>query len=73
MAEELDKYRTELLQTVQKLNESYDKIIITLSGGALGLSVIFLKDVIKDNKLESPELLIWSWALFITSPTVPRI
>ncbi len=43
MDEDLKEYRSSLLQTIQKLNESYDKLIITLSGGALGLSIVFFE------------------------------
>jgi hypothetical protein len=69
MGEDLKEYRSSLLQTVQKLNESYDKLIITLSGGALGLSFAFLKDVIKENQIQYHGLLIAAWGFFIMSLT----
>jgi hypothetical protein len=67
MEKDLKEYRKYLIQTVQKLNENYDKLIITLSGGALALSLVFLKDVIKKNQIQEPILLIMAWGLFIAS------
>jgi len=67
MEKDLKEYRTYLIQTVQKLNENYDKLIITLSGGALALSLVFLKDVIKENQIQEPILLIAAWGFFIAS------
>lgn len=67
MDKDLKEYRTELIRTVQKLNENYDKLIVTLAGGALGLSIVFLKDVIKQDQIQSPTLLFVAWILFILS------
>lgn len=69
MDKDLKEYRTNLIQTVQKLNENYDKLIITLSGGSLALSLTFLKDVIKGNEIQGPILLIVAWGFFIVSLT----
>lgn len=69
MNKDLKDYRTGLIQTVEKLNDNYDKLIITLSGGALALSLTFLKDIIKENSIHSPNYLILSWGLFIMSLT----
>ena len=67
MAEDLKKYRVSLTETVRALNESYDKMLLTLSGGALGLSIAFLKDVVALENLKNPEFLLWSWVAFIVS------
>lgn len=67
MDKDLKEYRSRLIQTVEKLNENYDKLIITLSGGALVLSLTFLKDVVKETPIYSPEYLISAWVLFIIS------
>jgi hypothetical protein len=69
MNKDLKEYRTGLIQTVEKLNDNYDKLIITLSGGALALSLTFLKDIVKDTTIRSPEYLLLSWGLFILSLT----
>ncbi len=36
MEEELIKYRQGLIDTQRNLNESYDKLLVTLSGGLKG-------------------------------------
>ena len=67
MSKELKEYRESLVETLRFLNESYDKLLITLSGGALGLSITFLKDVIELDNINAPKLLVSSWFLFILS------
>ena len=67
MDEELKKYRHGLIDTQRKLNESYDKLLITLSGGALALSITFLKDVIGTKAIIYPQLILISWGLFVLS------
>lgn len=53
----LDDYRRALVAAEQKAQEDYDKHVIALSGGALGISFLFLKDVIGGRPIE------WDWAL----------
>lgn len=67
MADDLKQYRASLIETVRALNESYDKMLLTLSGGALALSIAFLKDVVTLENLKNPELLLLSWGAFIVS------
>lgn len=69
MNKDLKEYRAGLIQTVEKLNNNYDKLIITLSGGALALSLTFLKDIVKQGSIHYPIYLILSWGLFILSLT----
>lgn len=65
--EEIAKYRNVLVATQQKLNESYDKLIVALSGGALGLSLTFLKDLVNIENMVRPTLLLFAWAMFVVS------
>jgi hypothetical protein len=65
--DELKEYRSGLVETQRKLNESYDKLIITLSGGSLALSITFLKDIIGSNQINHPILLLIAWGLFVLS------
>ena len=65
----LDAYRQNLYDVQVKLSESYDKLIITLSGGALALSITFLKDIIKVDNIVSSWLLLSAWGLFVVSLT----
>jgi hypothetical protein len=41
------EYRNWLVAADQKASEAYDKAVMTLAGGALGLSLTFLKDIVK--------------------------
>jgi hypothetical protein len=43
---EAQQYRALLVQTWQKTQDDIDKAILSLSGGALGVSFVFLKDIV---------------------------
>ena len=61
MDEDLRQYRNHLVTAEQKSQEDFDKTLITLSGGALGISFAFVKDVIGNSPMLSAYLLIWAW------------
>ncbi len=61
------EYRNLLISTQHQLNDSYDKLVVTLSGGALALSITFLKDIVSLKDAEFVWMLILSWSLFILS------
>lgn len=61
---EISKYRGTLLDIQQHMQASYDKAVIALSGGALGLSFTFLKEVAKGEPLQNTRCLIASWILW---------
>ena len=61
------EYRNQLLESEQKIGESYDKTLITLSGGALGLTITFIKDIVNTDKIYCITLLISSWIAWIVS------
>jgi hypothetical protein len=44
MSDHTSDYRSLLVQTWQKAQDDFDKAVLSLSGGALGVSFIFLKD-----------------------------
>jgi hypothetical protein len=69
MEKDLKEYRKGLIQTAINLNESYDKLTVTLAGGALALSIAFIKDIIKEIPIKAPVLLFMSWGMFIASLT----
>jgi len=60
-AEILAEYRKLLVTAEQKSQEDFDKTVLSLSGGALGISFVFLKDVIGSNPIMSPTLLLIAW------------
>lgn len=55
------EHRKHLVAVDQKSQEDFDKTVLSLSGGALGISFVFLKDVIGPNPIQSPELLFAAW------------
>lgn len=66
----LAEYRGLLTKTEQDSQSEYDKAVLALSGGALGLSFAFTKDVVGTKDLIYSSLLLaaWiSWALSSTS------
>lgn len=67
MDAELKKYRASLIETLRFLNESYDKLLVTLSGGALGISIAFLKDIVSLEHVRRPNLLLFAWLAFVLS------
>ncbi len=61
MEKELKEYRNHLILAEQKAQEDYDKTIIALSGGGLGISFAFLENVVGANAIISSRLLFSSW------------
>lgn len=60
-------YRTSLVTAEQKLQEDLDKMIVSLSGGALGVSFIFLKDIVGGRPIAAHWLLMAAWGLWAAS------
>jgi hypothetical protein len=54
-------YRDLLQQIEMDMQSQYDKAIITLSGGGLGISLTFLKDVVLAHGIKGGWFLIASW------------
>lgn len=65
--EHLLKYRDTLVSADQKAQEEFDKAVLALSGGALGVSLVFLKDIIGSNPIKLPELLMAAWVCWAFS------
>lgn len=62
-----DGYRHGLVQLEQKSQESYDKTLVALSGGALGLSLTFITDIVT---LKTAQRLLWlemAWVFWALS------
>lgn len=65
--EQIRRYRDWLVQAEQKAQEDFDKTVLALSGGGIGVSLTYIKDVLHDT-LKSPWLITvawFSWALSI--------
>lgn len=65
-----DEYRKVLIELEQKSQNDYDKSIISLASGALGLSLFFYRDVIGENEVVCPSLLTYSWWVLAASIVV---
>jgi hypothetical protein len=67
LPDHLVDYRKFLVAAEQKSQEDFDKAVLTLSGGAPGISFTFLKDIVGANPITEPTFLIWSWRLWAGS------
>lgn len=64
----LEKYRDYLLESLRLLNHGYDKAVLTLSGGALVLSLAFTTGFLNpDETIKGAKYLVFAWCLFIFS------
>lgn len=59
--------RNKLIDGEQDYSKSYDKYVLTLSGGALALSVTFIHDIIGDGPVRVPALIVLAWISFTLS------
>lgn len=55
------EYRKVLVAADQKGQEEFDKAVLALSGGGLGVSIVFLKDIVGTSAIELPLLLMGAW------------
>lgn len=67
LSPEAMEYRKRLGELESQAQDSYDKAVITLSGGALGLSLIFVKDVAGPTGLPHLHLALTAWLLWTIS------
>jgi hypothetical protein len=54
-------YRKMLIECEQKSQEQYDKAVIVLSGGALAISIAFVKDIIGEHTPVYTIFLAFAW------------
>jgi hypothetical protein len=57
----LDEYRRWLVAADQKTQEDFDKTVLTLSGGALGVSFAFFKDIVGPHSSVQTLCLLAAW------------
>ena len=58
------EHRKYLIESELDVAKSYDRWLLTLSGGALGLSMTFAGDIASDSGVTSPSLLLVGWLGF---------
>lgn len=62
------EYRKHCVEARQKAQVDFDKILLVLAGGALGLSLTFVKEVLGANVVPSSKFLLGSgWVLLVAS------
>jgi len=69
MNDQTDDYRNTLIRAEQAVGSGFDKTLITLSGGALGLTITFIKDIVGEKDIVCPSLALSSWILWALSLT----
>lgn len=60
----LAEYRDYIVNAEQKSQDSYDKAVLSLSSGALGISIAFIKDIIGSKPVSMKLFLFLSWGLW---------
>ncbi len=58
------QHREFLMQGALEESKSFEKYLVTLSGGALGLSIAVVKDIVSNPASETRWLLVATWFLF---------
>lgn len=62
MDKQTEEYRAHLVEARQKAFEDFDKTVLTLSGGALAVSMTFVKDLVGPGVLVYQRCLLSAWA-----------
>jgi hypothetical protein len=60
-------YRQHLVEAREKAQADYDKTIVLLAGGALGLSLTFVSDIVGNDVPLATSSLSWGWSLLVAS------
>jgi hypothetical protein len=63
----LEGYRAHVIVAEQKAVEEFDKAVMALSGGSLGFSIAFIKDIVGTGEMISIHWLLLSWLTWIIS------
>ncbi len=69
MDDKISSYRNHLILAEQKAQEDFDKTVVSVSGGALGVTFIFLKDLIGAGPIFYRGCLFFAWACWGMSIT----
>ena len=70
MSEDItSRYRQALETLKQNSQESYDKTVLSLSAGALGVSFAFVTDIVGDWPAQRPGYLFAAWLFWGVSVT----
>lgn len=67
MADELEDYRKHLAAAEQKAQEDFDKTLIALAGGGLGVSFTFVDKFLNGHVPSAVPFLYYSWIVWSAS------
>lgn len=62
-----EEHRAHLVEAREKAFENFDKTVLLLSGGALGVSITFVKDLVGPGMLLGQRCLLASWICWALS------
>ena len=65
--DEVREYRSLLISTQQRAQEAYDRTLVLLSGGALGVSFAFVTQFLADRAPISIGCLAFAWGAWVLS------
>lgn len=67
--DQVSEYRKSLLSLEQQMQSGYDKAVMALSGGALGVSMTFLNEVVLKQGIQDGCYLLTAWICWGLSVT----
>lgn len=67
--DEISAYRGQLIEIERQMQSAYDKAVMALSGGALGISFTFIKDIADKSTLSHTNYLLAAWVMWGLSVT----
>jgi hypothetical protein len=67
LEDDLIAYKKSLLESEKKMQESYDKSVMTLSGGAIGISFTLFVQIITKSDISHAGWFVSAWLCWMTS------
>lgn len=69
-SDQISAYRSTLVALESQMQSAYDKAVMTLSGGALAVSMTFVKDIADKAALRNTGCLLTAWIMWGLSVAV---
>lgn len=60
----LAEYRKGQVEACKKSQDDFDKTLVSLAGGALGVSFVYLKDIVGTEPINQSDYLFFAWGLW---------
>lgn len=65
MSDDNDKYWHSVYELYKESSKQYDKNVLYVASGALGLSMTFIKDIVDFSSVECKVLLLIAWSILV--------